>query len=147
MNNTIENNKLIRTFMGLQPKLIAPDVYSYNDGVFFTSRGSLEQVSKSMDEYVKYHSDWNWLMDVLIKIKKLGYFIDMNYLSNTYGHIATSHYSGKTILAEISHKPNPRVSTPPTAENPIYINEFDDPKEALYNLIVRFIHWYNQQSK
>ena len=68
MNNIAENNKLIRNFMGLQPTLNKPYFYSYRDGVFFSSNGTLEEVSKSMDEYVKYSTDWNWLMEVVQKI-------------------------------------------------------------------------------
>jgi hypothetical protein len=29
----------------------------------------------------------------------------------------------------------------------MYISEFNDPKEALYNLIIRFIKWYNKEQK
>ncbi len=68
MNNRIENNRLIRNFMGLHPTLNKPDFYSYRDGIFFSSNGTLEEVSKSMDEYVKYSTDWNWLMKVVEKI-------------------------------------------------------------------------------
>jgi hypothetical protein len=141
MSNTIENNKLIAEFMGYE-KIVFPE----NSKYLGQYTNPISKRVYSISE-LEYHSDWNWLMEVLSKIKKMGYFVDMNYLSNTYGHIATSHYSDKTIIAEISHKPNPSVSKPPTAENPIYINEYDEPKEALYNLIVRFINWYNQQSK
>lgn len=68
MNNIAENNKLIRHFMGLYPTLSKPDLYYYRDGVFFFANGTLEEVGKSMDEYVKYSTDWNWLMEVVQKI-------------------------------------------------------------------------------
>lgn len=133
MNNTIENNKLIRTFMGLQPKLIAPDVYSYNDGVFFTSRGSLEQVSKSMDEYVKYHSDWNWLMKL---VDKIDYQVTMN--NGDYFQVSINKH--KTSIIRKDKLSNPYLSDE-------IIGEGESKIEATYNACISFIHWYNQQSK
>ena len=134
MENTTENNKLFAEFMEyfLNNKMGIP-VY-YND-----KKCELLDPDKLL-----YHSDWNWLMEVLEKIKNMGYFVKMNYLDKG-GYIATDHYSTKTIIAEVNHKANPNVSNPPTAANPVFINEFDEPKEVLYNLILRFIKWYNQQ--
>jgi len=43
MKNTIENNKLILTFMGIKPRLISPDVYSYSDQPFFYTDGSIDK--------------------------------------------------------------------------------------------------------
>jgi hypothetical protein len=84
-------------------------------------------------------------MEVVEKIKTMGYFVSMDYLGNS-GYIPTN-YSSTERIAQVSHKPNPNVSNPPTSANPVFINEFDEQKEALYNLIVRFIKWYNEQNK
>ena len=38
MENVTENNKLIAEFMGLEPKMDSPDVYTYSDMPFFSVR-------------------------------------------------------------------------------------------------------------
>ena len=67
----IENNKLIANFMGLVPKLEAPDIYSYKDAPYFSVRGTLEDVCESLYSYVKYSSSWDWIMPVVYKIKEV----------------------------------------------------------------------------
>ena len=69
MKTISEKNKLIIEFMGLKPKMEGPDVYTYNDGVFFMCReDSPEKVIEAMSRYVKYNSSWDWLMPVVSKI-------------------------------------------------------------------------------
>jgi|688.fasta_scaffold106141_6 hypothetical protein len=137
--NTTENNKLIAEFMG---RSISPITLAE-----FRKLKPRDKhlVNGAFVEDLQYHSDWNWLMEVVEKIKTMGYFVSMDYLGNS-GYIPTN-YSSTERIAQVSHKPNPNVSNPPTSANPVFINEFDEPKEALYNLIVRFIKWYNEQNK
>lgn len=120
MNNIIENNQLIRNFMEFQPKLLAPDLYGCSDGIWFASTGSLETVSKSMDKYVKYHSDWNWLHNVVDKIESLGYEFQIT--------------SGcATVLQNISA----------IYQTKIYKVHGPNKQEAVYNTCIEFIKWYN----
>jgi hypothetical protein len=56
--NTTENNKLIAEFMGLW--------YSENEYLYNSQFGK----GFKIDELL-YHSDWNWLMEVVEKIKPL----------------------------------------------------------------------------
>jgi len=126
--NTIENNKLIAEFMGFRFK--GNNINPYNETT------------------LKYHSDWNWLMEVAEKIKGMGYFIDMPYLSNhgyIHNSIAFNYATYSTVVCQVSSIPNPSRSNPPTAQNPAEISEFTDPKEAMYNLVIRFIKWYNKE--
>ena len=60
MNNTIENNRLIAIFLGYNLEIV-------NDEVYFTLDDMLETLS---DEELHYHTDWNWLMEVVDKIEK-----------------------------------------------------------------------------
>jgi len=60
--NTTENNKLIAVFMEL--KEFTYYEYLYN-----------EQIYLKDDLY--YHSDWNWLMEVVEKIESLGYNVNI----------------------------------------------------------------------
>lgn len=72
---TQENNKIIAEFMGVKPRLISPDVYGYSDSPFFSCiHDTPEKVIESISKYVKYHSDWNWLMPVITKITTLDEF-------------------------------------------------------------------------
>jgi len=66
---TKDKNKIIAQFMGLRPKLESPDVYSFSDSPWFVTRGNdPEKIMDDIANYAKYHSDWNWLMPVLIKM-------------------------------------------------------------------------------
>jgi hypothetical protein len=122
--NNMENNKLIAEFMN-----------------HYENMGNLG---------LQYHSDWNWLMEVVEKIKSLDYRIKMNYLSCRGEILSNKNYSSINNHIEVAcvgSIPNKYVSNPPTAQNPMYVKEFNCPKEALYNLIVRFIKWYNENNK
>ena len=69
---TTENNKLIAEFMGVKPRMESPDVYTYNDGVFFMCReDNPEKVMDAIAGYVKYHTSWDWLMPVINKVKSI----------------------------------------------------------------------------
>jgi hypothetical protein len=146
--NLILERKLICDFMGIEPKKsnMSAGEYFYSDLPFFSTRGSKDEVMTSICGYLNFEKDWKLLISVLAKIKELGYYINMDYLS-TEGYISTSPYSDKIVLAKVYCKENPFVSNPPTPENPIYIPEYNDPMEALYNLILRFIRYYNNQGK
>ena len=59
---TIENNKLIAEFMGL----------NLHQGVWRKSTLATER-KICKEDALKYHSDWNWLMKVLEKIESLSH--------------------------------------------------------------------------
>ena len=56
--NTIENNKMIAEFMGLE-MLNDLQIKTPKDGGIFLSE-------------LKYHTSWDWLMPVIKKIKLMG---------------------------------------------------------------------------
>ena len=93
-----------------------------------------------------YDTDYNLLIEVVEKIKKLGYKVKMELLStNGYVYKIKDYNSidNHIELASVGSIPNKYVSDPPTAEYPMFVAEFKCPKEALYNLLLRFIKWYN----
>ena len=143
MKNILENNKLIAEFMG-KKFMVLPDT----DEQCFELENSWDIIHS--DDFIvdnaifSYHSNWNKLIEVLEKIKKLGYFIEWQFLSER-AYIMTSHET-RNIIAKVSSIPNKSASKPPTAENPAYVSEFNNPKEVLYNLVLRFIKYYNNQN-
>jgi len=66
--STIEKNKKILRFMGLKPKMDAPDSYSFSDMPWFSvNNSSCDYVFDVMANNIKYQSDWNRLMSVVDK--------------------------------------------------------------------------------
>ena len=110
--NTTENNKLIAEFMG------AKEVRK--DNFKFPNRTGLPlQIGT-----INYHSDWNWLMEVVEKIESLeiGRFKVEIYNTNCriYDHEEFDEISDLSAGTKI---------------------------EATYNACIEFIKWYNQQNK
>ncbi len=70
---TTENNKIIAEFMGLNKKIVHFEkFYSWSDApLFYTTEDSKEKVMENIAKYSKYHSDWNWLMEVVGNIDYL----------------------------------------------------------------------------
>ena len=111
MNNVIEKNKLIAEFMGYNEEIV-------NDEVYFTLPDMLESLS---DEELHYHSDWNWLMEVVEKIE--------NY--NEYTSVLFAP-QGCAIDCYV--------------ENGFaFSNDCDTKIEAVYNACIEFIKWCNKQ--
>ena len=121
MNNTTENNKLIAEFLGFQSTTLG----------WFDNEEHLINVEKdnTFDD-LKFHSDWNWLMEVVGKIQLLDIVHDNtrnydnvfkewqctfspSYKTHDFGYIV-----GKSKNSEI---------------------------ESVYNACVEFIKWYNKQ--
>jgi hypothetical protein len=122
----MESNKLIAEFMGVKPTMESPDVYSYNDGVFFMVReDNPEKVMEAIAKYAKYHTSWDWLMPVVEKIEDIE-TIDVDILTN--GTKIYEWRSGGEVIvnncAEIS---------------------FTNKIEHTYSAVVEFIKWYNEK--
>ena len=107
---TIENNKLIAEFLGYI------DNGCSEDGFLIHPITNYDVEISSL----KYHEDWNWLMEVVEKIESLGYRIEI------VKHICRIYLSSKET---------------------IIISENIPKIEAVYNACVEFIKWYNNQNK
>lgn len=73
----MKDNKLIAEFMGLHDEIsldsIAGNIHSWSDSPFFyITEDSKEKVIEGITEYSKYHTSWDWLMPVVIKIGHTG---------------------------------------------------------------------------
>lgn len=69
---------------------------------------------------LKFHSDWNWLMEVVEKIESLGYDVFVNTCVCRITDV------GQDILEDI--------------EAFVHKNK----RKAVYNACIEFIKWYNQ---
>lgn len=76
--NKSETNRLIAEFMGVFDKILSTrNIYSWSDAPFFyTTEDSKEKVMENIAKYSKYHSDWNWLMEVVDKIYEMNLYYD-----------------------------------------------------------------------
>jgi hypothetical protein len=107
--NTTENNKIIASFLG-QNKI----PYEFPKFGYIKMDGDYSDTF--FDNQLKFHKDWNWLMEVVEKIETFG--------------------ADLTIRAEhtiIVYDEGEEIST----------FCFKDKKEAVYNACVEFIKWYN----
>ena len=115
MKNIIENNKLIAEFLSVK---IHPCETIENFKVLPIEERGL--YNGYFIDALKYHEDWNWLMQVVEKIESLGYRIEI------VKHICRIYLSNKETI--IISENTPKI-------------------EAVYNACVEFIKWYNEQNK
>jgi len=93
--NITESNKLIAEFMGVKPRMESPDVYTFNDGIFFSCReNNPEKVMDAIAKYSKYHTSWDWLMPVIGKI------LDISFQDEGD---AEDFYSIRDCIPDINH--------------------------------------------
>ena len=108
---TTENNKIIVEFM--EWDILNDMTYSK------ATKGKWIELDK-----LKFHSNWNWLMEVVEKIESLGYWTEL------LGGCHQEFRIGKiNQIKEFINK------------------DGSDKKEAVYNTCLEFIKWYNEQNK
>ena len=112
---TIENNKIIAEFLSV--KIHPCETIENFKFLPIEERGLYN--GYFIDE-LKYHEDWNWLMEVVEKIESLGYRIEI------VKHICRIYLSNKETI--IISENTPKI-------------------EAVYIACVEFIKWYNNQNK
>lgn len=117
--NTIENNKLIAEFMGFSKVTREHKLeFSYNIKGF-----AQLGLSETVPSGLKFHSDWNWLMEVVEKIESSvsQFNIKIYTLANTYTDVSIIVSSRKRIDIELQ----------------------TSKIEAVYNAVIEFIKFYN----
>ena len=118
MENIIENNKLIAEFLNWEfddlsetfetPFLKLVDPHAFGD----------EQFSCKLQDFeLEFHSDWNWLMEVVEKI---------DGLENSLENESNEYFRQFQKILSLS----------------IYTKI-----ETVYNACVEFVKWYNEQNK
>ena len=115
---TTENNKIIAEFLSVKIhpcetiekfKFLPIEERGLYNGYFIDA--------------LKYHEDWNWLMEVVEKIESLNYVVEI-----------------KITWCRIKQIENGNVIVLRWEEEKTKI-------EAVYNAVVEFIKWYNNQNK
>lgn len=119
-----ENNKLIAEFMKFDFSRFS------NDGIIeFPNDSFFEfQYNTFTLEELKFHSDWNWLMEVVEKIEELEYTVNIYKTPNTgvnYCEVNEPTQSGERCKS-FQHSRESKI-------------------QAVYIACVEFIKWYNQQ--
>jgi len=118
-NQTIlEGNKLIAEFMGGKYyKDVTFKIQS--DEIWLPIHGIVKcaTIESGKGRIIQYHTSWDWLMPVVEKIEKLGVKLEI------VGHICRITYNSSYS----------------------YVISENIPKiEAVYNAIIEFIKWYNE---
>jgi hypothetical protein len=123
--NYTESNRLIAHFMGMQKT---------KDGWEWFDAEEMLQLPYTTDntfDKLLFDTSWDWLMPIVDIIRESGYRIELSH-GGLVGRILETTNDSSDVVARVSSK----------AYGVAY--EFDNPKEALYNLVVRFIKWSNE---
>ena len=125
-----ENNKIIAEFMGIQP------IEAISDN---TSKTYYYYNNSEMEDYEalpEYHSDWNWLMEVVEKIE--------NTKIKDYS-ISTDITDDKTFINVWHYGDGGKWSILISNLNEEY-KDFNK-MQRTYKAVVKFINFYNKQKE
>lgn len=119
---TTENNKIIAEFMGMKENSFTGAFKNVDNKFLFPSE-------------LVYHSDWNWLMEVVEKIEGLEFYpknstcigFDSFEIEINKNRCDITRYGDFTHLL-LQGQGKTRI-------------------EAVYNACIEFIKWYNEQNK
>lgn len=115
-----ENNKIIAEFLGWE--ILNNMTYSK------IRKGKWIELDK-----LKFHSDWNWLMEVVEKIE----FIKDSY----HGRFGVYISSNSCTIQSTNFRPDKPIPNPPHYYDNVVLNT---KIESTYNAIIRFINFYNK---
>ena len=133
MENNIENNKLIAEFLGFE--LFNNKYYELSQFGYMKTNGEWSDVF--YPETLKFHKDWNWLMEVVENIESLE---DTERFEITNSGVNITHYQTKEVkfIYNGYH----------TNKGMYLLTEkaVDTKIEAVYMAVVEFIKWYNKNA-
>lgn len=142
----IESNKLIAEFMGFSFKEFKGIIYCQPYGYDLICEDA------NILEDLKFHSDWNWLMEVVDKIETTSFDITKTkpYLRRKESFKGTTSLFGEFIIS-YDNRDEFKGWTSYVALGilpSIIIKDFDDrfntKIEAYYNACIEFIKWFNE---
>jgi hypothetical protein len=128
----IQNNKLIAAFMINGDKLCVPRGKHFTNGMIFSRKAEPEKRHKNLtiddldvDEYIpyfEYHYSWEWIMPVIEKIESLDYSSEI-YCIGGFEHRTQFFSCGICPFKAINFKRK---------------------LESVYDAVINFIRWYNE---
>jgi hypothetical protein len=141
--NTIENNKILAEFMGV----LTPE---NNIAIWDNAPKYINELTRLED--AKYHSDWNWLMEVVEKIETTSYNVPEKYqrgfMKNTLtanGVIYSDYDNREEFLGWSSYC---TLETQTIWDSTMLSEDakrYNTKIEAVYNACIGFIKWHNEQ--
>lgn len=124
--NTTENNKLIAEFLG------GYQYDNHDDFITFDETNNIFSNDTISLKNLKFHTDWNWLMQVVEKIESLH---SVNSVVIGKGHCFITFYE--------KYKNESKLFKSESQFANVELRKI----EAVYNTCVEFIKWYNEQPK
>lgn len=121
MNTIEEKNHLISEFMGLVKSSVPS---------FYWTKKSIEGFGIGQSVELKYHKDWNWLMEVVEKIESLDFY---SFEIKKYSVCVYKYNDDGENVRSITSKYATYRGT--------------EKIRATYDACVEFIKWYNEQEK
>jgi hypothetical protein len=118
-----ENNKIIAEFLG-QNKM----PYEFPQFGYIKTNGDWNDTF--FDNQLKFHKDWNWLMEVVEKIELNGKYV-INGIYDNRGEFKGWYPEIFTLYPKDEIKDLTDL-------------RFESKIQAVYNACVSFIEWYNQ---
>ena len=115
-----QDNKLIASFLGQTSTNYEFPQYEFQQFGYIKSNGDWEDTFWASE--LKFHSDWNWLMEVVEKIESKGFDVHIN-----------------TCVCRISDVGEDRFEDIETFNS-------NNKIQAVYSGVVEFIKWYNNQT-
>jgi hypothetical protein len=113
--DTTQNNILIANFL-------KQTVQPFEFPQFGYIRHNGDWMDKFLDYQLKFHKDWNWIMEVVQTIENLNYTFDV------MGKAVSINNSNEMIVD-------------------LNANSFKSKIEAVYTACIEFITWYNENKK
>jgi hypothetical protein len=142
-----EGNRLIAKFM----EIPIIQVYNQNKQEHIPAWKN-EQIEKASlwvtcdkPQWLKFHSDWNWLMPVVENIEEL----DMKNEFYSWNYDDEVHYNFEGFSIDMENKKcmvYAHMSLDPifVVNKETFNINFSSKIEAVWNAIVEFIEWYNK---
>ena len=139
----ITQNMLIAQFMEIKPRLIAPDCYGLDNMPFWSITGDTpDKVLKDASLLLKYHNDWNQLMEVVDKIESFQTTLKLTsnfnpFHNQNYHQVTIEIAKGKLSESKECFWGNGFIYKHHSKSS---LNRID----CYYESIIEFIKWYNK---
>ena len=124
---TTENNKLIAEFLG------AKQYDKTDDFIYFDETNNIFSNDTISLKNLKFHNDWNWLMEVVEKIENLEFYPKNSTCIgfDSFGIEINKNRCDITRYGDFTHL--------------LLQGQGGTRIEAVYNACVTFIKWYNEK--